>query len=850
MSMDITNKLKISYNYTGFIRIFLLSFTGFILNFTMNFSTILTYSLYLKKIGSEYMSFHYMAYIFLSIIGYILYVKNISGIKWLNLLTVFMGLIYLSFPVSVTWNEAIIVFIMFMLTKLYFIYGIVFYFGFVNNVLTVREMKKYIGWISGLGFSGAILAGAITKPLLLIYSMNYCFILTGIICLITVLPVILTKKFCLKKDIKEKKEPAPLKETLGINFVKLMIVFVIISGIIRYFLDFQFSDVMSAKFSNDKELASFYGFFNALSTSLILISQIFFTGKILKFISLSTSFKIISIIFISFSLLSLIYPSFWIIVSFQFLFMLLLRIMIEPAKRILVGAVSTDIREGVRFAAEGVFYCIGVSLTGLIIALLNILSPGPEVFFSILLFLSFIYLLFTAGLDKAYVEALIGNLKIKPKKSREEIFDNLYNYNPHAGMNIFSRLLSITEGEIKLEVLRGLSLLGTKEAKEKLLKALNEETESHILCSIIKLMSNLEKDEKIYNRLSIILENTEDPLIISGIIEVLAQWGDNKCLETIYPFIFKRDHEVKGTAILAVLKLSSIAEFIETALQELINMLKDKEWEMRGSGLAVLGELRLECFIPTISAFFTDNHIKVRKNAAGAALKLRAPSLLEGLSEMLLKEENKEIYPLIENAISGTEDGTFEEMESIITGLPFKDKQIVIDSLRKIEGHIPLKLFIKSFSVEPHPLSIKLVELIGQHIHNEKIMTLFNSCFSEGKFILNPFIYEIISNKNFKDKYSLILKDLAEAGAKEIIAAGLIEIINNKKEFKTDRDFTEACFYITGIYWIGSETALQAFEDIHSKDSHKADVAVEIIENAIDNRELKKAILSLLPGKN
>ena len=48
---------------------------------------------------------------------------------------------------------------------------------------------------------------------------------------------------------------------------------------------------------------------------------------------------------------------------------------------------------------------------------------------------------------------------------------------------------------------------------------------------------------------------------------------------------------------------------------------------------------------------------------------------------------------------------------------------------------------------------------------------------------------------------------------------------------------------------LGRETALKAYENIISEDFHKVDLAVEIIENAIDNEELKKAVLKLIPDK-
>ena len=840
---------KIPDKYFSLYKISLLSVIALLLGFTMNFSTILSYSLFLKKVGVEYMPYHYMAFISSSIIGLFLFYKNVSGLKWLNILTVLIGFIYLSIPFSLQWHEKLVVFILFIFTRLYFIYGVIFYYSFVNRVLTVREMKNYIGYISGLNFLGAILAGSLTKPLLSLYSIASCFVLTGFICFITVFPVIIMGrlKFKEEKEEEKKKKKNPgLKKILNMNFVRLMIAFVILSGLIRYFLDFEFSGAISLNFPDDKELASFYGIFNAFSMFLILTSQIFLTGKILKFISLATSFKIISIVFLSFSLVCIIYPFFWFIVIFQFTLLLFVRIMIEPCRNVLVGAVSIDIRDRVRFVTEGISYSFGVALTGLVIALFNILSPPSSLFFVIIFLLSLVYLIFTAGLDKAYVEALTGNLKVKPEKTLEKVFNNIYNSNPHSGLNIFSRLLALTEGEMKLEVLRNLSLLGTKEARDKLLKALNNETEAHILCAIIKYMSNLKRDGKVYKTLLSILENTEEPLIKVNIIEVFAHWKDKSSPGIIFPFIFSEDYRVKANAVLAVIKLSSETELIENSIKELVNMLKDSDENMRLGGVAVLGELGIECFIPVIALFLEDPSLKVRKRSVNATLKLASPSFIKSLNLMLEKEENKEIYPLIKKVMHNIKSGIIDKMENIITGLPFEEKQVVIDSLRKIDGVLPLKLSIKSFALHPQSLSVKLVDLIGRYAEDDRLLHIFNQCFLKNDFTLIPFINEFISNKN--NKASPILKELSRAGAKDILASELTIIINNRKKEDINKDFIKDCFHITGIYALDIETALQAFENIYSGDSRRVDLATEIIETSIEDKDLRAAVLNLVKG--
>ena len=802
----------------SFPRIFLLCLTGFVLNFTIHFGTILTYSLFLKKLGPGYMPYHYMSFILSGITGLILFLREVSGIKWLTVLTLTMGFIYVTLPVTFTWNERIVTFIIFTITRLYFIYGIIFFFSFINTILTVREGKKYIGILSGTGFMGAIIAGYITKPLLLRYSMNYCFILTGFICILNLLPLFIIKATGIKEIIKEKRTTLPFSQIININFVRLMIIFVMLSGIIRYFIDFEFSGVLSSNFKDSKDVAIFYGNFNAISNITILFAQILFTGKILENLSLSTSFKIISGIFIVFSLLCTVTPVFWFIVSFQFIFMVITRIMIDPCRRILVGAVSSDMRSGVRFITEGIFYAAGVALTGVIIALLNLFSPSSFIFFLIIFMLSLMYYYCGGKLDRAYIDALIGNLKRKKSDS------------------------SVPDGDF--EYLKELSLLGTEEGKGIILEAMDNEKDPSFLSAILKLTGNLKKDKKLYDKIARISGNTDDTSIIVSAIEVLARWGDEESIKTILPFMSHNVPEVKCTAILAVMKMSVKPEDLKEGTLKTILMLKDDKEENRSLGLEILGELGLNCFIPAIGRFFNDPHMNVRKNAVNMALKLRASSLMSELSLMLQQEEDEENRDIIKRALERITDDTFEEITLLIKGLNVEDKQKVITSVRKIKEQSVLELSLRALSLGEKTISVKLVEIIEKYKNDTKSLELLKHSFIEKTFSPEVLIEDIMKTGDIKGVSYSILQAVTGDGMNEFIAGRVAEFIDNSQNY--DMEFIRLCFYMAGICSLGIDTAVGAYENIISGESHKRDLAIEVIETAVSHRNLKKSLLKLI----
>jgi len=53
---------------------------------------------------------------------------------------------------------------------------------------------------------------------------------------------------------------------------------------------------------------------------------------------------------------------------------------------------------------------------------------------------------------------------------------------------------------------------------------------------------------------------------------------------------------------------------------------------------------------------------------------------------------------------------------------------------------------------------------------------------------------------------------------------------------------------MAGICSLGIDTAVGAYENIISGESHKRDLAVEVIETAVGHRNLKKSLLKLIPA--
>ncbi|MEQ8223094.1 MAG: MFS transporter, partial [Candidatus Eremiobacterota bacterium] len=660
--------------------------------------------------------------------------------------------------------------------------------------------------------------GLVTKPLLSLFSLKLCFSLTGLMYIIASIPMVMALRF--RPPEKERKRHDILipKEIFHTDLIKLMALFIVISGFNRYMVDFLFSRAISGHFQNQSDLASFFGIFTSASKVSILICQLFFS-TVITYLSLGNTLRIISFLIILLSLLSVFYSAFWIIVAFQFIIILLSKSMEQPSTTIFLGAIPSDIRPRIRFLLEGICYCFGVMITGAIIAGLNCFSVPLETFFCLIFIAALIYFFYTGKINQAYLQAMTKILKTGVEKEEETIGPEFL-YKP------------------------GKELFEDRQSKDELLELMDKERDSLVISNIISLLGNMEKEKKIYDKIIKSLER-DDPVIISRAIGTLAGWGEPDCLKHIDPFIYYNNSDVKSNAILSVVKLSTEKEEIERAIKELINMLKNDDEHYRSSGVALLGELGLECFIMTVSRFLKDPSLHVRRNALTAAMKLRSPSLLVHLSGMLEEDDNKELYPVITHVISSLKDSAFDDLMTITSRLTFSDKEKVFKSLRHIEDNMILNMSIKSFSISPLSFSVKLVELLCKYGKEREIFEVFKKCFLEENFSLTPFIENIILNNNIEGISSVILQELAGAGGEELIGNALSELIEKRMEEKHDMDFVRQCFAISGIAGRSMDTALAAFKNITSGDPAKSDLAAEFIESSVKNKILRDALLKL-----
>lgn len=193
-----------------------------------------------------------------------------------------------------------------------------------NEVFNPREIRKIIGFIGSGGILGGLLGGLLTKFSAGTFLYNYLFLISAFMLLLCFfIASLIFKNY--KDDLsEEKKDTVERKEKINpaseISFkscwdcvrnnpyLYLMALIVSVTFIVSLLIDFQFNSIVYNNITGERNLASFYGLFNAGVMVFAFLFQIFITGKLIKNLGVRGALLFCPLILIFLSIGILFFP--------------------------------------------------------------------------------------------------------------------------------------------------------------------------------------------------------------------------------------------------------------------------------------------------------------------------------------------------------------------------------------------------------------------------------------------------------------------------------------------------------------------------------------------------------------
>ncbi len=400
----------------------------------------------------------------------------------------------------------------------------------------------------------------------------------------------------------------------------------VLSFFIFYFIDYIFYHTIEEKFTNENELASFFGVFYSVLNIVNLFSSLFLSGAILSRYGLGLGIMVIPILAIigTSSLLIAAMAS----LGIGFILLVILKLLDEvvdisilnPTYKIIYRSIPIHQRIKIITFRETIIGPTAMGLAGLSLLGLSMLE-GLEMIYYLIIMMSLIWLILGKLLKKQYVlsvEKLLNqrevfsdelelknidiNIFLNGVKSKNEIeviycLDLLTKIGYKDIDNILTQLLSNQSVRIRLSVLKSIDKLNKDNLIDIISTKIEDEHNPEVLNKLLKLYCKIKTVDSI-EKVSKYVQNTNS-IIQEGAIVGLIQHGGvdgilvaGKVLHNLFDSI-KKDDKILALKILAKLDIPSFYKPLEESLNN-----QDKD--IRVVAIQAVGHLKIKKFLPNL----------------------------------------------------------------------------------------------------------------------------------------------------------------------------------------------------------------------------------------------------------
>ena len=799
---------------------------GFYLKLVSSFGVILGFSAFIKNSGVGNMPYYYIVFnLFIAVLGVFLFFKKNKNFNMFYYLTPAMGLIFIAYSFLPEQFRNQGSFMLYTIISLFDIYAGIFFWNHVNNTLTVKELKKYIGIISGLSLLGSIIIGFLNKGLVEVIPINQCQTICGFLFLLFPLLILLKVPLPAHQEINQTR--GVLSGIFNHKLVKVLFFMMITAAFIKYTLGYEYSYSLSKLFTNEKDLAGFFGILDASLKILTFLCQITLSRQILNRCSIASAISINTFSTIFISAIALSYESAIIIIIFQFVYNIFAKVADTTSINTLYNVFHGNLRDNVRYFLEGIVYPVTVIFTGIFIALFK--SYNQVLIFACFVMAVFL-LIVLRYVNSAYIEMVSSNLETGG--NCKDIFLE-YDFNTSQSID-YEKMIASENVKDKLTAIKYLGEIETEDAKKLLIKFLHKEKSLILISTGIKALS-IYKGESCVKTITDFLFNSHDSRVIANSIEALVNINHHGSLNDITKFLTHENNRVRANASLAILKLSCDEYYIRLAVDSIISMLKSDEPEMRVSALMVMGQIGLKCFFNPILNAFYDSEIKVRNAAFIAACKTGDQRFLGHLKTFAFSENDPDIKSDISNCIDKLESGSEKFIYNLLKKYSTEERQKII---KYIGNKQHFEFITDLLKVENCIFTSKQIVIISKFNDKETSFKKLKECFFNNEF--DPLsLFTFISQTKCKDERLMEFISETSGLNPDFMASKLFDAI---KITDNIQDRIYEIFNMCALLSNEKEKCELIYNNLLSKNLRKQDLASELIMS-IKTDEIKNALL-------
>lgn len=693
-------------------------------------------------------------------------------------------------------------------------------FGILAGIIfNIRQGKR----LFGLLMTGQILSG-ILGGLSISYILNY--IQTIDLLLVSSLSLVLSiillnkiiKTFAKRFDEAEVDEEDETTQRGYSSLLKnkyYLIFFAIslLSFFVFYFIDYIFYFKVEERFTNEKELASFFGIFIAMLNVVNIISSVFLSGKLLSRYGVGLGLMAIPALALIGTSSLLITLSFSVAIAFVILLVLKLFdevfdiSILTPSYRIIYQSIPISQRMKVLAFRETIIEPLAMGLAGVFLLLLSMVEGIEMVCYTIII-LCIIWIVLAKILKLQYVEALKQLLNRRQVITDETFLENI-------DTTVFLKGLK-SENEIEvIYSLESLAKVQYFDIKNILCSLLSHES-TQVRLSVLRIIYDSDMIP-LSSQLQMRIQEEKEEQVFALLLNTYCKLLELEAIDVVKPLVVDEQQHIKESAIVALVRYCG-NDGILIAGEQIKKLFEDDSVINRLNALSILNRIGVE-----VLGFY--DSIKESLQSQNDELKNRA---IETIGNLKVKRLVPEV---IEN---------------------LNNQQFRINSMNalgKFENSI-VEQFIQSFEstnkMDQKTALIKVLASLKDDVANEFIL----------KQTQNPLLVDVVYEALFKHTFRFSKKEAIN----DLLFLNLIEILKlyvvlqsfEKKEYintfnvisELKNKKIDNIFLILGLAFPHA-TIIQARLNYQSNSQDKKAFAVELLDNLL-SIDIKNSVIPIL----
>jgi HEAT repeat protein len=299
------------------------------------------------------------------------------------------------------------------------------YWAVAGRLYDLRQAKRLFGFI-GTGEVVARIVGSFSVPLLLkiggvpnLLVLSALALFACVILLRRVLPMIQADEGP-KQTTAQKAAKSSMSSLIQDPYLRFVLIVAFCGILGKYLVDFAFLQQVKTRFSDAREVASFFALFSGISQCASLFTRVFLSGRVLSAIGVHRGLLILPGAHVICTTLLLIAgglalgpdPVFWLVVLNQGIYKTFKHPIDNPSLKTLYQPIPKDRRLSLAIAVDAILNPAGIALSSALMVLFKSVFHSDPVRFGWALLACFLFWLWSARAAAAeYVRALVVALR-------------------------------------------------------------------------------------------------------------------------------------------------------------------------------------------------------------------------------------------------------------------------------------------------------------------------------------------------------------------------------------------------------------------------------------------------------